>query len=68
MGRYALITNPRSWMTLVTGVENPIHAECGEPMRHMPGDSERYSCSTCLKVGHLMAENTGEATTKNRHR
>lgn len=55
---YALVPEPMSWMTFVTGVENPIHAECGEPMRHMPDDSDRYSCSTCLKVGHLLEEDT----------
>ena len=54
--RYALVTKPLGWMTLVTGVENPIHLECGEPMRRVPGDSGRYSCVRCLKVGHLMEE------------
>jgi hypothetical protein len=58
MKHYALVKNPRSWMTLVTGVENPIHVQCGEPMRRVPGDSELYSCTRCLEVGHLLEEDT----------
>lgn len=58
MRRYALVKKPRSWMALVTGVENPIHVQCGAPMRHVPGDTELYSCARCLKVGHLLEEDT----------
>jgi hypothetical protein len=58
MKHYALVEKPRDWMTLVTGVENPIHVQCGEPMRRVPGDSELYSCVRCLSFGYLLEEDT----------
>lgn len=58
MTQYALVRKPMTVQALLTGIENPIHTQCEQPMKSA---GEKYASAYCLMLGHLLG--TGYPTT-----
>lgn len=52
MTEYALVSKPRAFQEIVKEGHEPVHVGCKTRLKKV-GDG-RYSCHTCLKVGHLL--------------